>query len=639
MELSANVSKMYLDIVQVTNNIEAEEKKRIATPVLDANTENLSVKAKKGKLDDVIGRKEEIERIIQILSRRTKNNPCLVGMPGVGKSAIIEGLAILIEKNKVPDNLKNKRIINIDISTLVAGTKYRGDFEDRLKKLLEEVKKDGNIILFIDEIHTIVGAGAAEGAIDASNILKPILARGEVSIIGATTIDEYTKYIEKDMALERRFSKICIEEPSEEETIKIIHGIKEKYEEHHGIVFSDKSIEEAVKLSIRYITDRYLPDKAIDVLDEAASKIRLDNIKTIQEKHIREVISKWKNIPIYRLNEEENNMLKSLEERIKTQIIGQDEAVKNIANSIKRSRLGIKDPRKPAGSFLFLGTTGVGKTKLAQVLCKEFFGDEKCLIKIDMSEYMEPHSVSKLIGAPPGYTGFDEGGQLTKRVKQNPYSIILFDEIEKAHSDVLNILLQILEDGTLTNSDGKKIDFKNTIIIMTSNIGASLITNKMKIGFNKEQNSNNKNTVITEVKKELRPELINRIDEIIVFNKLNQKDLERIILNLIKELEQRLKDTGYLVELDNTIVPYIQGLIGVEDEKYGARPYKRKIQMYVENFITNAILDDKIKLNELCKITYENNKLNIKCLERSISDKRLRKTSIVKTKFVNSFGR
>ena len=555
LELNVEIPKIYNEIAKVVNEEEIDNdiNKKLsknvgeysATPTLNQYGDDITAKAEEGKYDTIIGREKEIERIMQIISRRNKNNPCLVGEPGVGKTAIVEGLAEKIIAGDVPENLKNKRIIDLDISGIVAGAKYRGDFEERIKKILDEVKKAKNIILFIDEIHTIVGAGAAEGAIDAANILKPLLARGEIQLIGATTLDEYRKYIEKDSALERRFSIINVNEPSAKDTIEILKGIIDKYEAHHNVKITNEAIESAVNLSVKYITDRFLPDKAIDLIDEAASKIRTkiftepDEIKELQEEsiilakekeeaiyeqefekaaqlrdkeellkkklndkmenlekirnrdvaeiteeNIAEIVSRWTGVPVQKLTQDENNKLKNLEENLHKRIIGQDEAVEAVAKAIKRSRVGLKDPNRPIGSFLFLGPTGVGKTELSKALAEILFENEKALIKLDMSEYMEPHSISKLIGSPPGYVGFDNGGQLTEKIRRQPYSLILFDEIEKAHPDVLNLLLQILEEGRLTDSQGREVNFKNTVIIMTSNLGARYITEKKSLGFN-----------------------------------------------------------------------------------------------------------------------------------------------------------
>ena len=579
LELDANIPMIYNEIVKVINEGEdlsgeagnSDKDGKIGsynqTPTLNQFGDDLTKKAKEGKLDPIIGRKEETERVIQILSRRTKNNPCLIGEPGVGKTAVVEGLAEKIVAGDVPEILKNKRVVAVDIASMVAGAKYRGDFEERIKKALDEVKKAGDVILFIDEIHTIVGAGSAEGAVDAANILKPLLARGEIQLVGATTINEYRKYIEKDAALERRFSPVMVDEPSEKDTVKILKGIRDKYEAHHGVKISDEAIESAVKLSVRYINDRFLPDKAIDLIDEAASRARLktytepDSLRELQEQiediqkdkeeavraqkferaaslrdkerelkakyeeekknwknkntkevvniteeNIAEVISSWTGIPASRITQDENKRLRNLEKELHKRVIGQDEAVEAVAKAIRRGRVGLKDPNRPIGSFLFLGPTGVGKTELSKALAECLFGDESAMIRIDMSEYMEPHSVSKLIGSPPGYVGFDEGGQLTEKIRRKPYSVILFDEIEKAHPDVMNMLLQILDDGRLTDSQGRTVNFKNTVVIMTSNVGARLITDKKALGFAKEEDSDKKekeNKDYEETKKEV----------------------------------------------------------------------------------------------------------------------------------------
>ena len=675
-ELNVEISKIYNEIANVINEddekITYKEKTKTAinnsTPTLSQFGEDITTKAEEGKFDNVVEREKEIERIIQILSRRTKNNPCLIGEPGVGKTAVVEGLAEKIASGDVPETLKEKRICSMDISGMVAGAKYRGDFEERIKKALAEVKKVGNIILFIDEVHTIVGAGAAEGAIDASNILKPLLARGDIQLIGATTIDEYRKYIEKDTALERRFSIVDIEEPTQKQTIEILKGIRDKYEAHHNVKITDEAINSAVALSSRYITDRFLPDKAIDLIDEASSQVRMkiynepDEIKLLQEKidiiskekeeavynqefekaaqirdkenelkeqlensvnkwrkkkttdiieiteeNIAEIISKWTGIPAQKLTQDDNEKLKHLEEKLHERIIGQNEAVTSVAKAIRRGRVGLKDPKRPIGSFLFLGPTGVGKTELSKALTQILFEDENAIIRLDMSEYMEQHSVSKLIGSPPGYVGFDNGGQLTEKIRRKPYSVILFDEIEKAHPDVMNILLQILEDGQLTDSQGRKVDFKNTVIIMTSNIGARHITEKKTLGFGESQNNNEqkeyeeiKKEVIQELKKELRPEFINRIDEIIVFHKLNTEDLKQITKIMLKQIEKRLKEKKYYIEIDESVIDLI--VKKGADKTLGARPLRRAIQNNIENRISEEILDGTITQNKKAKI-------------------------------------
>mgnify|MGYP005804860011 CR=1 FL=1 len=691
IELNVNIPKLYGEIIRVINegedlkgegNSQTSRKKSGSynqTPTLNQFGEDLTEKAKEGKLDPIIGRKEEIERVIQILSRRTKNNPCLIGEPGVGKTAVVEGLAQKIVTGDVPEILKNKRVVTVDISSMVAGAKYRGDFEERIKKALNEVKKAGDVILFIDEIHTIVGAGSAEGAIDAANILKPLLARGEIQLVGATTLNEYRKFIEKDSALERRFSPVTVNEPTEKDTISILKGIRDKYEAHHNVKITDEAIDAAVKLSVRYINDRYLPDKAIDLIDEAASRARLkrytepDSLKELEEEianvskdkeeavktqkfekaaslrdkekelkvkyekeqnkwknknnksvtditeeNIAEVIAGWTGIPAKKITEDENERLKNLEKNLHERVIGQDEAVEAVAKAIRRGRVGLKDPKRPIGSFLFLGPTGVGKTELSKALAECLFGDENAMIRIDMSEYMEPHSVSKLIGSPPGYVGFDEGGQLTEKIRRKPYSVILFDEIEKAHPDVMNMLLQILEDGRLTDSQGRTVNFKNTVIIMTSNIGARLITDKKSLGFSKDDNDSKdskkdkeyeetKKEVMEALKKELRPEFINRIDEIIVFHKLTDKEIDKIIDIMLKEVVNRLKDQKIEIELK----PSVKKLIASKgiDKNFGARPLRRTIQSVLEDRLAEEILDGKLKKNKVNKIGIKDEKV------------------------------
>ncbi len=685
LDLNVNIPKLYNEIVKVINEGEdynssddssnnSNGRKRRGsynqTPTLNQFGQDLTKKAEEGKLDPVIGRKQEIERVIEILSRRTKNNPCLIGEPGVGKTAAVEGLAQKIASGDVPEILKDKRVVTLDISGMVAGSKYRGDFEERIKKALNEVKKAGDVILFIDEIHTIVGAGAAEGAIDAANILKPLLARGEIQLVGATTLNEYRKFIEKDAALERRFSPVTVNEPSEKDTIQILKGIRDKYEAHHNVKITDEAIEAAVKLSIRYVNDRFLPDKAIDLIDEASSRARLktytepDSLKelqeeiektknekeeavlnqkfekaaelrdtekalrdkfekeqskwkskntksivTITEENIAEVIANWTGIPAKKITEDENEKLKNLEKELHKRVIGQNEAVEAVSKAIRRGRVGLKDPNRPIGSFLFLGPTGVGKTELSKALAEVLFGDENAMIRLDMSEFMEPHSVSKLIGAPPGYVGFDDGGQLTEKIRRKPYSVVLFDEIEKAHPDVMNMLLQILEDGRLTDSQGRTVNFKNTVIIMTSNLGARLITDRKQLGFaNKEGEADSKKEyeeikkeVMAELKKELRPEFINRIDEIIVFHKLNDNDINQIIDIMLKEVVNRLKEQKYDVEFE----PDVKEMIAKEgiDKNFGARPLRRTIQNLVEDKLAEKILDGKLVKGKVNKIT------------------------------------
>ena len=698
IELNTNIPKLYNEIVKVINEGEdyngdlsggKNGKKRgsyNSTPTLNQFGEDLTQKAEEGKLDPVIGRKEEIERVIQILSRRTKNNPCLIGEPGVGKTAAVEGLAQKIISGDVPEILKEKRVVTLDISGMIAGSKYRGDFEERIKKALDEVKKAGDIILFIDEIHTIVGAGAAEGAMDAANILKPLLARGEIQLIGATTLNEYRKYIEKDAALERRFSPVTVNEPSEKDTVKILKGIRDKYEAHHGVKITDEAIEAAVKMSVRYINDRFLPDKAIDLIDEAASRAKLktytepDSLKkiteeieeveknkdeavhmqkfekaaalrdkqkelkakyekeqkkwknksnkeliNITEENIAEVISSWTGIPANKITEDENARLRNLEKTLHERVIGQNEAVEAVAKAIRRSRVGLKDPNRPIGSFLFLGPTGVGKTELSKALAESLFGDENAMIRLDMSEYMEPHSVAKLIGSPPGYVGFDEGGQLTEKIRRKPYAVILFDEIEKAHPDVMNMLLQILEDGRLTDSQGRTVNFKNTVIIMTSNIGARLITDRKTLGFSKNETNTEKNNAIEKdyeetkkevmeaLKKELRPEFINRIDEIIIFNSLTKEVVNDILDKIITDTEKRLQDKRLHLVITDKAKEYI--INSSYDEKYGARPIKRYVQRNIETLIANAIINDQIKYGSTITIDLINNQLTLKTID------------------------
>ena len=692
LDLNINIPKLYNEVIKVLNEDETKREdddtsgntsrkngSYNSTQTLNQFSEDLTKKAEEGKLDPVVGRTDEIERVIQILSRRTKNNPCLIGEPGVGKTAIIEGLAQKIISGDVPEILKNKRVVNLDISGMVAGAKYRGDFEERIKKALNEIKKAGDIILFIDEIHTIVGAGAAEGAIDAANILKPMLARGEIQLIGATTLNEYRKYIEKDAALERRFSPVNVLEPSEKDTIAIIKGIRDKYEAHHNVKITDEAINASVALSVRYINDRFLPDKAIDLIDEAASRARLKtytepedlkkmqdeienitkdkeeavrnqkfekaaalrdkekelkekfqeeqnkwknkntkSVTNITEENIAEVISSWTGIPTKKLTEDENQRLKNLEKNLHERVIGQNEAVEAVAKAIRRGRVGLKDPKRPIGSFLFLGPTGVGKTELSKALAEVLFGDENSMIRIDMSEYMEPHSVSKLIGSPPGYVGFDEGGQLTEKIRRKPYAVILFDEIEKAHPDVMNMLLQILEDGRLTDSTGRTVNFKNTVIIMTSNLGARIITDKKKLGFTNGDDSQDsekeyeetKKEVMDVLKKELRPEFINRIDEIIVFHKLNDEEISKIIDIMLNDVVKRLKDQKIDVELDESVKKLIADK-GV-DKTFGARPLRRTIQNLLEDKLAEQIIDGKLKKGKLTKIGVDGEKVIIK---------------------------
>ncbi len=688
MDLNVNPQKLYSEIVKTINEAGTQEQveKRSSnngsfnsTPTLNQYGTDLTKKAREGKLDPVIGRRNEIDRVIQILSRRTKNNPCLIGEPGVGKTAIAEGLAEKIVLSDVPETLKDKRVVSIDISSMVAGAKYRGDFEERIKKVLEEVRKAGDVILFIDEIHTIVGAGSAEGAVDAANILKPLLARGEIQVVGATTTNEYRKYIEKDAALERRFSPVMVSEPSEEDTIKILEGLRDKYEAHHNVKITDEAIKAAVELSTRYVNDRYLPDKAIDLIDEASSKVKMqtytkpDSIRkledeiekinkekeeaiatqnfekaaklrdesknkkqqlqekqnkwkdsntkkvmTLNKENIAQVIATWTGIPVNKITETENEKLKHLEENLHKRVVGQNEAVTSVAKAIRRGRVGLTDPNRPIGSFLFLGPTGVGKTELAKALAEAMFGNEDAMIRVDMSEFMESHSTAKLIGSPPGYVGYDEGGQLTEKVRRKPYSVILFDEIEKAHPDVMNMLLQILEDGRLTDSQGRTVNFKNTIIIMTSNVGARLITDKKKLGFSGENGENldkqeyedTKKEVMAELKKQFRPEFINRIDDIIVFHKLEEKDIKQIIDIMLIQVKNRLETQNIKIDIDDSVKELIAKK-GV-DNNYGARPLRRAIQNMLEDKIAEAILDGKVKPGKKSIATVENDEVIIK---------------------------
>lgn len=622
---------------------------------------DLTKLAKDGKIDPVIGRQKEIERVIQILSRRTKNNPCLIGEPGVGKTAIAEGLALKIVSGEVPELLKDKKIYSLDLTGMVAGTKYRGDFEERIKKVIDEVKNAKDVILFIDEVHTLIGAGSAEGAADAANILKPSLARGELQIIGATTIEEYRKHIEKDAALERRFQPVMVDEPSQEEAIEILKGIKDKYEAHHKVKITDEAIESAVKLSTRYIGDRYLPDKAIDLIDEAASRVRLrsytapSDLKELEDKKksveaeklsavnaqeferaaalrdeerkldkeikdkkenwhdmagkshdevtpadIADIVSSWTGVPVTQLSTEESDRLLHMEDELHRRIVGQDEAVEAVSRAIRRGRVGLKDPKKPIGSFIFLGPTGVGKTELCKALAAAMFGDENAMIRLDMSEYMEKHTVSRLIGSPPGYVGYDEGGQLTEKVRRKPYSVVLFDEIEKAHPDVFNMLLQILDDGVLTDGQGRRVDFKNCIIIMTSNVGAKLISQKQKaFGFaagakELEQNEKEiKDAVMGELRNTFRPEFLNRVDDIIVFQRLTKENIKEIASRLLAVLQKRVEDMGIEVTFSDEAVSKIAD--AGFDDVYGARPLKRAIQSRIEDALSEEILKGNVK--------------------------------------------
>ncbi len=630
------------------------------TKTLDQFGRDLTEEARKGNIDPVIGRQKEIDRVIQILSRRTKNNPCLIGEPGVGKTAIAEGLALKIVSGEAPEHLKDKRLFSLDLSGMVAGTKYRGDFEERIKNAMNEVKNAGNVILFIDELHNLIGAGSAEGSADASNILKPALARGDLQVIGATTIDEYRKHVEKDAALERRFQPVMVGEPTEEEAVQILKGLRDRYEAHHKVKISDEAIESAVKLSARYIADRFLPDKAIDLVDEAASRVRLrtltepDDLKEMEkqvrgvereksaavdaqdferaanlrdeEKKLREqleeqkrlwqdenarlsgevieqdiaaIVSSWTGVPVVQLTEEESERLLKMESILHERLVGQDEAVTAVSKAIRRGRVGLKDPRRPVGSFIFLGPTGVGKTELTKALAAAMFGDENALIRMDMSEYMEKHTVSKLIGSPPGYVGFDEGGQLTEKVRRRPYSVILFDEIEKAHPDIFNMLLQILEDGRLTDSQGRVVDFKNTIIIMTSNVGARLITEqKGSLGFaaggssGEEDYEKTREAVLSELKKTFRPEFLNRVDDIIVFHKLSEEDIHEIARKMLEGLIKRVGDMGVALEVTEAAVDAV-AKAGF-DPVYGARPLRRTIQTGIEDALSEQMLEGKI---------------------------------------------
>ncbi|EZP79081.1 ATPase AAA-2 domain-containing protein [Parageobacillus genomosp. 1] len=629
----------------------------VSTPTLDSLARDLTAIAREGRLDPVIGRSKEIQRVIEVLSRRTKNNPVLIGEPGVGKTAIAEGLAQQIVNNEVPETLRDKRVMTLDMGTVVAGTKYRGEFEDRLKKVMDEIRQAGNIILFIDELHTLIGAGGAEGAIDASNILKPALARGELQCIGATTLDEYRKYIEKDAALERRFQPIYVDEPTVEESIQILQGLRDRYEAHHRVSISDEAIVQAVKLSDRYITDRFLPDKAIDLIDEACSKVRLRSftappkLKELEQKleevrkekdaavqsqefekaaslrdmeqRLREeleetkrawkekqgqensevtvediamVVSSWTGIPVAKLAQTETERLLKLEEILHSRVVGQDEAVKAVAKAVRRARAGLKDPKRPIGSFIFLGPTGVGKTELARALAEAMFGDEDALIRIDMSEYMEKHSTSRLIGSPPGYVGYEEGGQLTEKVRRKPYSVVLLDEMEKAHPDVFNILLQVLEDGRLTDSKGRTVDFRNTIIIMTSNVGANALKRNKYVGFNvqdeEQKYKDMKGKVMDELKKAFRPEFLNRIDEIIVFHSLEKQHLKQIVKLMADTLIKRLKEQDIDLELTDAAIEKIasEGY----DPEYGARPLRRALQKHIEDRLSEELLKGTI---------------------------------------------
>ncbi len=682
--LGINVQKLYMDLLTAVgqdttmakNDLSKnKQKEKGQTTTLDQYSRDLTAFARDGKLDPVIGRESEIARVIQILSRRTKNNPCLVGEPGVGKTAVVEGLARKIVDGNVPDTIKDKRLVTLDLSGIIAGSKYRGEFEERIKKVIHEVTSDGNILLFIDEIHTIIGAGGAEGAIDASNILKPSLARGEIQLIGATTREEYRKHIEKDAALERRFQPVVVDEPSEEEAIEILKGLRDSYEEHHKVKITDDAIVAAVKLSIRYINDRFLPDKAIDIIDEASSRVRLSTymespkIKELEqlnqmleveketaikeeafekageikekqrkneehlnklrvqhelekqsrqlivgESQVAEIISTWTKIPVSRIEEEESKRLIELEKTLHERVVGQDEAATAVAKAIRRGRVGLKDPKRPIGSFLFLGPTGVGKTELSKALSEALFGTENAMIRVDMSEYMEKHSVSKMIGSPPGYVGYDEGGQLSEKVRQNPYSVILFDEIEKAHPDVFNILLQVLDDGHITDAQGRKVSFKNTVIIMTSNAGASRIIAPKLLGFTsktdeKASYDHMKEGVMEEVKRIFKPEFLNRIDETIVFHALTKDNLNQIVTIMMKEINKRIfAQMGIKLVTNEKVTEFI-----VEksyDSTYGARPLRRALQSYIEDPLAEQVLEGKIQANDTVRVTLKDEKIN-----------------------------
>ena len=684
--LGVNLQRLYVETLtamgedvslhkdEFQNGKLAKKKNLEATPTLNQYSRDLTQLAKEGGLDPVIGREEEIQRVIQILSRRSKNNPCLIGEPGVGKTAVVEGLAQNIVSGIVPDSVINKRVVTLDLSGMVAGSKYRGEFEERIKKVLAEVKKAGNILLFIDELHTIIGAGGAEGAIDASNILKPSLARGEIQLIGATTIEEYRKYIEKDAALERRFQPVTVEEPDEEQAVAILTGLRPQYEAHHHVKITDEGIRAAVQMSERYINDRNLPDKAIDLMDEAASRVRLGSFKTpkqmketeqrireldiileeavrglrlgdakaareekeellkrhakqikkyhkdaekkeplVNENEIAEVVSSWTKIPVKKLTADESAKLAKLEKTLHKRVIGQEEAVSAVAKAVRRGRVGLKDPNRPIGSFLFLGPTGVGKTEISKALAEAVFGNEQAMIRVDMSEYMEKHSVSKMVGSPPGYVGYDEGGQLSEKVRRNPYSVVLFDEIEKAHPDVFNILLQVLDDGHITDAQGRKVDFKNTIIIMTSNAGAQSIVSPKHLGFGSQDDEKQnydrmKNSVMEEVRRIFKPEFLNRIDETIVFRALNKDDMKQIVALMLKELTDRCeKQMGIHLTVRDSVKKHI--VDKAYDPKYGARPLRRQIQNDIEDELAEEILSGKVKKDMEVVVTIHKEKV------------------------------
>ena len=687
--IGVSVQKIYVDLFAAMGEDAPSGRddyqpgrERKSTPTLDSYSRDLTAMAREGKLDPVIGRETEIQRVIQILSRRTKNNPCLIGEPGVGKTAVVEGLAQMIVSGNVPETIAKKRVMTLDLSGMVAGSKYRGEFEERIKKVISEVKDDREVLLFIDEIHTIIGAGGAEGALDASNILKPSLARGEIQLIGATTIDEYRKHVEKDAALERRFQPVTVEEPDEEHSIAILKGLRGRYEEHHHVTITDKALEAAVKLSARYINDRFLPDKAIDLIDEAASKVRLSNyvepgeikelekdiaglekqkeeairseayekagaIKKKQEKkrekiekirarwekdkasrklvvdenEVADVVAGWTKIPVRKLEEEESERLKNLETILHERVVGQEEAVTAVSKAIRRGRVGLKDPKRPIGSFLFLGPTGVGKTELSKALAEAMFGTENALIRVDMSEYMEKHSVSKMIGSPPGYVGYEEGGQLSEKVRRNPYSVILFDEIEKAHPDVFNILLQVLDDGHITDAQGRKIDFKNTVLIMTSNAGAENIISPKRLGFTsandeKANYSFMKDRVMEEVKRLFKPEFLNRIDDIIVFHPLNKENMKQIADIMLASIRKRTKQQlGMELSIDEAAKDLL--IQKGYDEKYGARPLRRTIQNLLEDKLAEEVLDGKAGAGDKVEITADGDGLKFSVPERS----------------------
>lgn len=681
--MGANPQKLFVDILAAMGEDPAQYREEIQrgrneeatlTPTLDQYSRDLTAMARAGRLDPVIGREKETERVIQILCRRGKNNPCLIGEPGVGKTAIVEGIAQSLVNGNVPDIVADKRLVSLDMSGLVAKSKYRGEFEDRIKKVINEVETAGNVLLFIDELHTIIGAGGAEGALDASNILKPALARGDVQVIGATTIEEYRKYIEKDAALERRFQPVQVEEPTEEESIEILKGLRKLYEKHHHVQITDEGVEASVRLSARYVNDRFLPDKAIDLMDEAAAKARLgmmhgsddmmqlnreihqteldmehalqegdiekartlketrenlqasrkklekknrrvskNKVPVVGENEIADVVAGWTKIPVSRLTESEASRLQKLEETLHKRVIGQEEAVSAVSKAVRRGRVGLKDPKRPIGSFLFLGPTGVGKTEVSKALAEAVFGNEESMIRVDMSEYMEKHSVSKMIGSPPGYVGHEDGGQLSEKVRRNPFSVILFDEIEKAHPDVFNILLQVLDDGHITDSQGRKVDFKNTIIIMTSNAGAQSIIEPKKLGFGakedeKQDHERMKASVMEEVKRIFKPEFLNRIDETIVFRALNKDDMKKIIGIMVRDLQKRCKEQ---LQIDLVVREAAKEFIVEKayDRKYGARPLRRKLQDEVEDRLADALIRGEIHAKDRVIVTTKNKEI------------------------------